>query len=222
MLNRNDLAKQFEQVVQQEIKNHNDSILATNISLQEFRQELAKQSEKIERNQASSLSTQKLLAIRIENLEDGLKAVCEKLDRDFKFLWSVQEKYSLKVEKVSMDLENLETSLLAVNDELEQITDQMHIFEDLFVSLQKSMSFELNEYQRKLIKELKNLKEELLAAPSEFDALSKKLEEKINIHKVDNEGLIRELQVIKKDAFIKEKKIENIYTLIERLSKRMA
>jgi len=40
------------------------------------------------------------------------------------------------------------------------------------------------------------------------------------MNKIDNEGLLREIKVLKKTVFINEKKIEHLNTLIERMNKK--
>jgi len=41
-----------------------------------------------------------------------------------------------------------------------------------------------------------------------------------HVTKIDREGVLKEVRVWEKTIFIIEKKIENIYTLIERINKR--
>ena len=48
------------------------------------------------------------------------------------------------------------------------------------------------------------------------------LEKVLEEYKLDSTGVLKEIQVYKKSMFIIEKKIENIYTLIERLDKRIS
>jgi len=50
--------------------------------------------------------------------------------------------------------------------------------------------------------------------------VSEKLEKASIIARLDKEGVLRELRIYEKSMFIIEKKIENIYTLIERINKR--
>ncbi len=57
-------------------------------------------------------------------------------------------------------------------------------------------------------------------APTEASLVRNELEQKIYAHKVDVSGIMKELTVFKKENVVIEKKLENIYTLIERLQKQ--
>jgi uncharacterized coiled-coil protein SlyX len=47
-----------------------------------------------------------------------------------------------------------------------------------------------------------------------------KIESHLYISRIDKDGVLNEIRVYKMDMFVIEKKIENIYTLIERINKR--
>jgi hypothetical protein len=50
--------------------------------------------------------------------------------------------------------------------------------------------------------------------------LSEKIDSDFSIFHIDREGIVNEVRTYEKNIFIIEKKIENIYTLIERINKR--
>lgn len=50
--------------------------------------------------------------------------------------------------------------------------------------------------------------------------LVEKIESNFNLLRLDKEGLLREIRIYEKTIFIIEKKIENIYTLIERINRK--
>ena len=51
-------------------------------------------------------------------------------------------------------------------------------------------------------------------------ALNERMENKFCLMRLDKEGVLKEIRIYEKSMFIIEKKIENIYTLIDRLTKR--
>lgn len=53
-----------------------------------------------------------------------------------------------------------------------------------------------------------------------FDVHSETEDRNFNVNRIDREGVLKEVRVWEKTIFIIEKKIENIYTLIERINKR--
>jgi hypothetical protein len=68
------------------------------------------------------------------------------------------------------------------------------------------------------------LKDELWKIKCELEQelaqLTKKTESNFNVSKLDRDGVLKEIRIYEKTIFIIEKKIENIYTLIERIKKR--
>jgi hypothetical protein len=69
-----------------------------------------------------------------------------------------------------------------------------------------------------------SLKEDLTTfksnAEKKFCELIDQIEKNFNVTKINREGVLKEIRIYDKSIFIIEKKIENIYTLIERINKR--
>ena len=69
-----------------------------------------------------------------------------------------------------------------------------------------------------------SLKDELIKLRSEMELkifeLTEKSETNFYVSRMDKDGVLKELRVYEKSMFIIEKKIENIYTLIERINKK--
>jgi len=80
------------------------------------------------------------------------------------------------------------------------------------------------EFQRELKTLINSLKDDLIKLRSDtalaLSELDKKIESKFSISRMDKDGISKEIRVYEKTIFIMEKKIENIYTLIERINKR--
>jgi hypothetical protein len=71
---------------------------------------------------------------------------------------------------------------------------------------------------------LNSLRDDLINAKEgtakKISELIDQIEKNYNILKIDREGILKEIRVWEKTIFIIEKKIENIYTLIERINNR--
>jgi hypothetical protein len=222
MINRNDLAKQFELVVQQEIKNHNESLLATNLSINEFRKDLDElKNHQGLVNASFSYEISKINQSKLE-LSEVLLKISQKLDshiNDTKILIerSHQDQQILieDFDKFIKETESLEERLIKSESEQSKI-------KDLMKELGKAVSAEMDQWNKKFNDDLKKTKNEILNLPSEAQAVKKELENKLESSAIDCEGLVREVLVCKKAAFIIEKKIENLYTLIERLDQRVS
>jgi archaellum component FlaC len=118
---------------------------------------------------------------------------------------------------------------------------QMIIFQDLYTpqinmnSFRKEVNEQINEVGMKCISEFQNLQSQFKVL---FNALREdltkcrdetgkkfleqidKIERNFNSSKLDREGVLKEVRIWEKTIFIIEKKLENIYTLIERINKK--
>lgn len=222
MLKRNDLAKQFELVVQQEIKNHNDVLLATNLSINEFREDLGEiKKNQVRVNSSFASEISKINQNQLE-LSEILSKISQKLSSHLNDTRVLNERnahdYQILIEGFERTLkENAKLQERLIQSQSEQAKLRV-----LMKELAKSVSQELDQWNKKFGDDLKRTKNEILSLPSESQLIKRELEEKIAASTIDCEGLIKEVQVCKKSAFIVEKKIENLYTLIERIDKRIS
>lgn len=219
MLKKNDLAKQFELVVQQEIKNYNDSLSAINSKLNSLSAEINNVEQKMVKNNATVCSQIKSLEIEIQkikcNLEFGQKKLESKTnDQDVKLENHKKSLFTLhELEKKNAEhLNELLRKIQFLSDDLKNV---FH----LFSKTERHFCNELTAIEFKLNKNIFKAKEEILSQPSEAHKVRKDLEEKISSHSLDVNGIMKEIRFSRHDMMVMEKKIENIYTLIERLQK---
>lgn len=76
---------------------------------------------------------------------------------------------------------------------------------------------EFKDSVRVLENDLSKLRSEL---EGHLALLEKKSESNFHISRIDRDGVLKEIRTYEKTVFIIEKKIENLYTLVERLTKR--
>jgi VIT1/CCC1 family predicted Fe2+/Mn2+ transporter len=69
---------------------------------------------------------------------------------------------------------------------------------------------ELKDYVTKLKSEMND----------RFQTLAKKIDSNFDVSRIDRAGVLKEVRIYEKTIFIIEKKIENLYTLIERLKEK--
>lgn len=83
---------------------------------------------------------------------------------------------------------------------------------------------EFENYQFLVKHSFESLKQDIANLRSDMDKkfkeLDNKIESRFSLSLMDKEGILKEVRVYKKSMFIIDKKIENIYTLIERINKR--
>lgn len=221
MLDRNKLAKQFELVVQQEIKNHNDSILATNLAINNLGDQIVKLNSDQNFLKASFLSDLTKTNINLNNLSESCKIISQKVSsliEDGKKINEINEKLH---SETASGLEIAFERCLKLEKEMFKHS-QMHVkFEDKIKKINLQMLENSENLYSKIKKEMLALKKEILELPSEANIVRVNLLKRIEEREVDIHCLCEEINAVKKTQFIIEKKIENIYTLIERLSKKI-
>lgn len=220
MLNRNDLAKQFELVVKQEIKNYQDSLNFVLQSIDGIKKDINQLHSDMLENYALIHSQHTDLTIQHENHNDKLNNFINQFVANLNNTQVFKEKMTNKLGTLwdsslinSRKNEYNENRIKSIRTDFEKIEDEIiaHSF---------ALRNTCDDMQCKLKKELSNMKEEILSRPSEALQLKSEFEEKINTHRIDVAGIMKELLVMKKENMITEKKLEHVYTLIDRLQKK--
>ncbi len=211
------LVDQFENVVKEEIRQHNLAIVRNDNSLKELQEtfgEFYLEHKNLKStNEALYAKSQKHFGDTKQELEESFgdqRAFIQKNDKRL-------NKVILEFEQKVADL--IDHSLFfvfktemyrcfdAVDKQIE--VKKRSLTKDIYEAYSKNKSY-IQDNRIKSDDRFHSINERF----REFDKL---LEE----YKIDSKGVLRELQAYKKTMFIMEKKIENIYTLIERLNKRM-
>ncbi len=217
ILKRNDLSKQFELVVQQEIKNHNDQMLATNLSINEFRQQIIenKKSQDAVNAQVSSQIVE--LNIHVGELSEHVVMMISKLH-------NLIDDLTVKTNRIRNEFTILTNNYIEDNNKNELIVNrcnslykEIEDLKDATKNVARDCQEEISSQIRTLKEKIDKTKQDILPSPSDSELLRIEIEEKMATDRVDFCGVMRELKIIKKENFIFEKRIENLYTLIERI-----
>lgn len=221
MLRKKDIVKQFELVVKQEIIEHNKAVEASNLSLNYLTTKLAEYKKIID---SRMLKTENRLD-SIQREVDVCHSSFSSMYADFKKLKSDQFNLNTRnyneIEIIDQSVETVHRNQQKSEKLIDSLEEDIIIINKAIDALAKVGDSRDQRLTNRIIKSIKIMKEEILYSPSEAEAVKKELIEKLSMNKIDNEGLIREITILKKDCFIKEKQIENLYTLIERISKKL-
>ena len=162
------------------------------------------------------------MGIELEHIKNNLENINQRVDRNCNDQKSVNEKNNFEINNIKNEISlkvsrdnNFEKKLIHISttiDRVKEISDKNR----------NSLGEISDNILRKFSNDLIKTKNEILNSPSEASLVKKILEEKIDSHKVDVAGIMRELMIYKKENVVTEKKIENIYTLIDRLKKSEA
>lgn len=175
---------------------------AVNLAMQRF-DSLFEHSQ-VEIKDLSLYLTQQIVSLREKLISNEIQIAEQKqtIDSLFKLLNSFHEDYSPKrsVDKIKSDFD------LAI-----KANTISHI-----------NSFQ--EFQRELKTLIKSLENDLLKLRLDTSLMNGELDKKIDsnfsISRIDKDGVLKEIRGYDKAISYIEKKIENIYTLIERINKR--
>lgn len=221
MLKRKDLAKEFELVVKQEIKNHNDAVNNTNVNLEKFKA-LLKDLDKNLKLETAVRNSQ------IVNLNSNSMLLIEDLSYAFEE----------KINKLKLKLSMLMDDLYKLKNSIEFMRDDESVINKI-----DNMHNKIIDFGEKYDSEIKKIKEiidfnariettknktycdskisKLEEKPAHLEIVKRDLFEKIKEFRCDNETLISDVQNFRKIIFVQEKKIENLYILNNRLKSKI-
>lgn len=220
MLKRDDLAKQFELVVRQEIKNYQDQFNAILQQLRDVKISIESVHKDSLEKYALLHSFQGIISSAVEEIKKKLDASVKKLsnlESDQSFVnhqnVGIFSEINKAIIRKQEDQSYFQNKIDSIWVEIYKLNANARSTEDIIAENSASLT-------KRLAKSIEQAKEEIKSAPSEHHILKKELESKLSCAKVDSEGLLREISVLKKENLIFEKKIENLYTLIDRLKKK--
>ena len=174
------------------------------LAMQKFEAICQRNDEEIKTFQTFFLAEIGFLKVKIETNEFIIASQGKAIEELHRLLQESQVNLSSK-EDVEKHKKSIEENISQVtNNHLLAFQDCQRQCKDLFISLKDEFSKMRNDMQKAL------------------DDIQVKGEQNYALAKLDKEGIEREILRYKKAAFYIEKKIENIYTLIERLNKRGA
>lgn len=217
MLSKKDLAKEFSLVVQQEIKNHNDMILATNQSLEEFRREIIETSNKSDKRHAKLEDYLTYLEIDIKKIENNACLNIKNLESKLQDIQSILEK---KFTSLGQGIEKRESYFLTLQgfqDFQKKIDEWLANIRVLFEKQKCSFDDEIKKIYCAIDESIFSLKAKIEQKITDSIKKSEDIDSSLDIYAVNNAALKKEIDHLKKQNFILEKNIENIYTQIKRI-----
>src|SRR5712671_221880 len=219
MLKRNDLAQQFELVVQQEIKNYQESLNFVLQSIKELKEEIIRVRHGSLENYAKFHSEHNNLAIQLQNLKVTVDTLNQSSLRTSCDQRTVNERNAIEMRDISSAIHTKISSENHFQEKIDNVWDTVRDLRRQSEYKDRVLNDSSDDLIRRFRNEIQKAKKEILEAPSEASLVKTQLEEKIASHTVDVSGIMRELKIYKHDNMVTQKKIENIYTLIERLQK---
>lgn len=216
MLNRNDLAKQFDLVVKQEIKNYQDSLNFVLQSIRELKQAIEDARHDFLENHAALHSYQGELSTNLEDIRFKLENLSRIQTGNANNQHLINDNYGKQIKDLmgfinsrSWDEMSNQSKFSDIEATLAQLANKHDLFHHL---IGDQADYLLAKFQSSIEK----AKQEIKEAPSDAALIKAEMKEELNTHKVDVFGLLRELRLLKHESMVQEKKIENIYSLLDR------
>lgn len=219
MLNRNDLSKQFELVVQQEITNYNNSLTNVYFLINELKDQIADVKQLYLHSHAAICSRSKLLESNQKTLSENINRISQKLDSSINDQNVLNKAHSEEFFEMSEIMKNKVNVDSKFSSKLEMIVSEIAKIKSDCEKIRVSSEQAFEEIRRLIRKEIFKMKDEIISMPTQAELFKRQLEEKIDSHILDVQGILKEILISKKETHILEKKIENLYTLFERLKK---
>lgn len=201
--------------VAQEIKNHKDLLYEAHQKINALNEGVISLSLAHEKSRNEFSRQAQSVLISFENLrqsvDDVLKQVGKRLGDAESKLFEILDEFNELKEEVAIsqiDKEQFESLF----DEIENRIVANHLKQ---AQKNDSLNNCVQNLQQKATEDLRTLREEL--APKEPEIKKEDLEKKFDVWRVDFDGLVKEIAILKKAVAYDQKKFENVYTLIERL-----
>lgn len=217
MINKLNLSDKFELIVKQEIKNYQDSLEYILKSVRYLKESIDDIKIKSQESYEKLHNQYKALDIEIKDIKKSHKELNQSFVSQLNDQRKINEINSCDIKDFS---DYIERKLERDNDFEEKlavlreyIIETRSLVEKNFTTL----NVVAENLREKINKDLLRTKKEILDAPTEATLVKKHLEDKINSHKVDVYGILRELNIYRKENHITQKKIEHLYILIDRL-----
>lgn len=210
---RGELVKKFESVVKQEMADHQKVISSYHQEMQTLRDSIKYALEQCETLYRHSERELKEKTEALQNIINELSikiktnsiAISDHKQTLISLFQSINEFVDLSVKKSDFNdfKKEIDQYLKDKKSEQDRQYENQHHF------VKQSLSF--------LEDELKKIREEIKKSIKE---VNNNTDHKFSLTVMDKDVILKEIRLYKKDIFIIEKKIENLYTLIERINTR--
>lgn len=220
MLKRQDLAKQFEDVVKQEIMNYNNSLNTIYQKINFLEKDIDDLKQQTLENDALIMSKLKELEVNFEIYRGCIR------DQNQKFSSMIGDLES-GIERIQDDVNSSISNIQEITEKNDDNRRNIHFLTkkhdsriEEYECFCENITQKLELEKHVLYRKLEKFKEEFLSkAFLEAIDIKNQFENKLNSHVVDVEGVNKKIQSITHSVMVTEKKIENIYMLIDRIKK---
>ena len=212
---KDEIVKRFSSVVSEEIRQHNLAIERSDASIRAMQTELDQYKLQIKKLYAENLKLHEDTREQFRKEKESLESVFSS-QRDF------VNGISAKIENYILDFVDVASTLCKRSDHENCKDELLNKIHNLSLKIQQDKKDIDEQIARSSFENRKNIdhySDEFRNSLSDMNKAITLTNNMASTDRIDSVGVLRELQIHKKSVFIIEKKIENLYTLIERLTK---
>ncbi len=214
---REELVKRFEGVVRNEINSYQNAQTNFIKKLEDLGKELQSLKNELQFLKTDSDKSYNDIITKFVTEKKSLKEEFDDQRRYIKTSIAESEKFIKEAnEKIDnhVAVESLNDLIHGINEEICYLKVSQHAYEKMV----EKMIYEAKVDIIERLEEINSVNKDQL---DKFSKIIDDYKTKVSEYYVSNEGFLRELNCHKRVVFIQEKKIENLYTLIDRLDKRI-
>ena len=208
-------------VLRQERQNHSNAVLATNMAMEKMSIALVKISNDHKKDVTELKNYIRKLELALNKIDNSS---CEIYKDQHNAIQALRNE-NLDVKKKCIHLDCEKQKLFAlVQSNLEHIVQENRNGLDFKKELKEKFNYIEHTIEKKAIKaqeELRKSADAILNRPSEYASLKEYVDNKFNETQIDHKGIYTNIGFFKAKYDIVDKKIENIYTLIQRIEKKL-
>jgi len=221
MLKRKDLVEQFQDLVKQEIVNHNDQILASHVALDKMKRDLVEFGKSLEIHCNSTVTEVFHQATKCSEISQDFKHFKESITRRANDIENLIRdngtQFSAAVLRLKSKLDDLEKNIWRI-DSLETDVKQLYKkTENEILTVHDRIGMAI----RKSSENLSAFKKELSEQPCKATEVKQEIESKIEANRIDGQGILREMRLIKNSHMVIEKTLEALWTRSENANKKI-
>jgi len=217
MMRKKLVVDRFDLLTKQQIKNHNDALLAHNISMELLREGL----DSVRQKQAADKAI----------INNNIVEIREKMDEYFNFSVASYREFSSKLSDITYCLNDLKKSDCDSKKQLEKtdrqisklnqvenpIREEMCKLSKRVDDLQKELSRFVSSVSSNMKVMIESLRYDLSTRPCAFAELERNVQNEIRSCATDVRGVHENIENLRQSLYYDQKKIEDLYNKFNRL-----
>jgi len=204
----------IDNIVKQETINHNKAISETNKAIRELKNKSDKLNASTEKRVVDIEKGIVGLRADVTNIIKHSDYIVAKFDEIARNKNTLVEKAYDRVAKLENDVDKLCNIKKAQEDKIRSLEEANNKILEKICKISSNQQVIETNIKHKVDKTFDRLRNDVLNQPSKAEEVKKELQEKLAMYNLDVEGVFKEIESLKKNVFIADKKIEDLYTNI--------